>query len=1219
MFGILEYTRRETICERGIRFRSICNSHCFPVNTNVKSFTNRWAKVDPITHELMEILGIVGNYDTESNVLKRWCDILPCKYPSYHVSNNVFNNTDLSSDTCVDVFTVDNQHTQDMDDAISVRTNEDESITVGVHITDVASFLYNNISTIDKDVLMKWIAERGSSAYFGDQSCPMFPPHLAHHFLSLILNVHRKVISLWLTFDTSNVLRSYKWSSSFVKNTHKLSYSEFSTVKPHEFAILSSLSNSKDPHDMIAWTMTTYNKLFSKDFLAEKGILRTKQDSDPFAQYVFRNKDIQQTHSDMENTEYSHVTSPIRRFVDIYNQMVFHKAELVDFDMNELNSRNKKIALFHKQHAILALSHLAREAPVIVKVTNCTMCDSVDIEFNGKRFRVPRYDSFYEGSFDGSIRSDTIELWGILKNGRSTLRLRDPDQLNIVRNTNDVLDTICEIPMESHYIELKKDTLEECMGYPLDCFQIGCLDVINNNYDLFGTAPTGSGKTTVAMMGILKAFHSGKRAIFSSPIKALSNEKYADMKKRLNGRVSLLTGDMKVRCAPSGGDGAPELLIMTAEILRNKLSLENDPDLVNVSMVVIDECHYINDTERGPVWEETLLLLPKHVQVVALSATLSAPEDFCQWMSNRRETRCVQHHERHVPLHFGSLIKGKFNEMTNTSKIREGSGVAGDTYYWKHPAKDSDSPIQLVKELIKNEMCPAIIFCMSRKRCVQMGECFTESLMVSKRPYKNPNNHGFEQLEYDSQMDDWNYEVLNHKRKFQILVKKYLGAWRAQLERIQEYGNFIEMLYKGIAYHHSGMIPVLREFVEILFREKMLVAVFATESLGVGIDMPARTSVFTQLNKPTGTEYGLRNLYTHEFMQMAGRAGRRGKDVKGFVLYYPYPPGKGGISYGEFKTMVMGNPPKAESQLQITPEFVIRNYNKGFQHMKGSLLGYGIDKEINAKTASFDKKDNDKNKLVVLRVGELNKQLRGTSNHFGGSVFVSLNKKQSKNAKNEMKDLLAKLNMSVDEVLPLYNHYNNVDSMANYMCTEWENVIYELTQMKFIESNALTLLGKTAAVMCDGMPLVRAYVIVSNMLHTLSMEEIITWLGLFAWNIRDTEDDNTNYHFTPEMVSLIYNTCQYAKNIYDVEIKNAFYKASVIYEWVTTKNVESIIQYTGLAEFGNFVKTMLRISSFVEEIKTILLGLEKYEVYNRFENYEERIFYGMVSNASVYV
>ena len=1226
MFGILEYTRRETIGEKGVRFRSICNNHSFPVNTNVKSFTNRWAKVDPDTHQLMEILGVVGNYVTESEVLKRCYNILPCKYPSYHiVKNNHVEDLDVE-----EVFTVDNEHTQDMDDAISIKKLDQQHIVLGIHITDVASFLHNSVSELDKETLMDWIVNRGSSAYFAEQSCPMFPPYLAHNHLSLIPNENRQVISLWLTFNIAggnHACVSRRWSAGMVRSTHKLSYSEFSTSKPFEFELLSTLSKSIDPHEMIAWTMTTYNTRFAQDFLCDKGILRIKEEpqqgennTTQFAQYAFRNRDIQQTHCDMNNVEYTHATSPIRRFVDVYNQMVFSgKQQLIEFDMRELNQNTHNLSRFHKQHSILELSHLTRTAPVLARVLRTTP-DRVEIEFDRKRFKVPRFDSFYEGSFDND-GCHTVELWGILKKGRSTLRVRYPSAAAVTPTIPSTVSKEHETQDEEDTIILKRETLEKCMGYPLDDFQNACLKVVNDQYDLFGTAPTGSGKTTVAMMGILKAFHAGKRAIFSSPIKALSNEKYADMKARLNGRASLLTGDMKVRCAPAGGDGAPELLIMTAEILRNKLNAGNDPDLHNVSMVVIDECHYINDTDRGPVWEETLLLLPKHVQVIALSATLSAPEEFCKWMSQRRETRCVQHHERHVPLYFGSMINNKFNEMTNTTKILEGSGVASDKYHWKHPSKDSDSPVQLVKQLIKNDMCPAIVFCMSRKRCVQMAECFTESLMVSKRPYKRTELSGFELAEYEAQVTDWDSEVLNHKRKFQVFVKRYLWAWRAQLDRIPEYHQFIEMLYKGVAYHHSGMIPVLREFVEVLFRERMIVVVFATESLGVGIDMPARTAVFTQLNKPTGTEYGLRNIYTHEFMQMAGRAGRRGKDTRGYVVYYPYPPGKGGLPYGEFKTMVMGKPPRAESQLQITPEFVVRNFTKGFQHMNGSLLGYGIDKEIDAKSHMFDDKHID-DKSIVLRVGELNKQMNGcgsaTSDAFGGNMIIRMNKKQLKTTKNEMKDLLQKLKMTLDDTLTLYDHYSNIDCMSNYMHDEWCNVVNGLTRMNFIESDQLTSLGKTAAIMCDGMPLVRAYVIVSGMLDTLTMEHIVSWLGLFAWSIRETEDDDEG-EFTDEMLSLIHNTCEYSANIYDKEIKNPIYKASVIYEWITTKNVDAIMRYTGLAEFGNFVKTMLRVSSFVEEIRTILLGLEKYDVYNRLENYEERIFYGIVSNASIYV
>jgi superfamily II RNA helicase len=506
-----------------------------------------------------------------------------------------------------------------------------------------------------------------------------------------------------------------------------------------------------------------------------------------------------------------------------------------------------------------------------------------------------------------------------------------------------------------------------------------------------------------------------------------------------------------------------------------------------------------------------------------------------------------------------------------------------------------------------------------------MAESFTGSLMVSKRPYKdvynkdtNTNTNGYEKEVYEAKLKDWDEEVLDHKRQFQIYVKRYLKPWRSQLEKLPEYHMFIELLYKGVAYHHSGMIPVLREFVEILFRNKMILAVFATESLGVGIDMPTRTTVFTQLDKPVGNDCGFRNLYTHEFMQMAGRAGRRGKDVKGYVVYYPLIPGmRGGLSYPEFKSMVLGKPPKAESQLKITPDFVIRNYDKGYEHMNGSLLGHGIAKEIIANSLLLQRNDNID---TIMQIGELNDKLMGVTS---GNMFLSLDKKQTKKVKNELRQHLEALNLDIGTVLQNYKEYKHINALRNYMSNEWNDIVQLLEKLHFVENDKLTTYGKVASIMCDGMPMVRAYVIVSNLLDNLTMEEIVSWLGLFAWGMTEVEDVEDvkvfEEYIGDYMTTLIAHTCEYSKHIYDKEIRNPHYKVNLIYEWIKYKNVETIVQYTGLSEFGNFIKTMLRISSFVEEIRTIVMGLERYDLYNRFENYEERIFYGIVSNSSIYV
>lgn len=1207
MYGILQFSRREKIGGNGILFKALHDATKYVVHTNVHSFVDRWAKVSADDkHELMEILGVVGNYATESEVLQRKYMIKPCKYPGYKMPLS-FNEHALP-ESLQPAFTVDSETTRDMDDALTVYRTEGGHTLLGIHITDVAHFI-SIMDEKDQLQLHRWILDRGSSAYFDEHSNPMFPPHLAHNVLSLIPNEKRRVISLWIRYDFNLHPVSTEWRSEYVTSNAKLTYLSFPKSKPTEYELLTRITGTSDSYDMIAWCMVKYNVEFVRAFRNKSVILRTKTSEDCNANYGILDASKIQTHINFD-TEYTHATSPIRRVVDVLNQMIYHDLPLPSVNMDRLNSRFRSVSQFHKRHSVLELSHKTRSQPVMVRViSNKDNC--VIIEYDRQRYKIPRYDSYYEGEVP-TKEGQEFEVWGIIRKGMSTLRLcslhnvlttPSPKETDVCATGR--LDPVCDVK-----VTLRAEDVSSCMGgYALDSFQLRCLEVINNDKDLFCTAPTGSGKTTVAMMGIMRAFHSGKRAIFSSPIKALSNEKYADFRVRLNGRVSLLTGDMKVRCASPGGDGAPELLIMTAEILRNKLNTDDDLDLKNVTMLIVDECHYINDIERGPVWEETLLSLPKHISIVSLSATLSAPEEFSKWLSKRRKTVCVQHHERHVPLHLGSFVCERFREMTNTTKIKEGTGVSSEMFVWNQSCGAQESPAKLVRMLIEQNMCPAIVFCMSRKRCVQMAESITQSVMVSARPMRNED---VVEVVYEAQMVDWNNEVLSHKRKFYGLVKRCLNDLRPQLEELPQYKGFIELLYKGVGYHHSGMVPVLRELVEVLFREKMLMAVFATESLGVGIDMPARTVVFTQLDKPTGQQFERRNLLTHEFMQMAGRAGRRGKDTKGFVVYYPYPSGKGGLSYYEYKRMVMGDPPKAESQLQITLDFVIRNYTRGIEFINRSLLGYNIAKELNAiSTDYFNATITDD----IMRIGLLNDSVHGRNQTM--SPYMVLNKKQQKKANNELTELLERNKISLEDALREYNRYNEIKDLMNYTHNQWNYQVKLLEDMQFIRGTALTSVGKVASMMSDEYVLVRSQIVLSDAFRMLAFNDIVSWLGIFAWTSK-LNDVRDGYEQT-RIDAIIDDTTILMEKIYDVEMTQVHCKVNMLYNWVTTKNVLSVLQYTGIEEFGTFIKSILRVASFIEELRQIYLGMEMFDMYNKFENYEERLFYGIVSNASIYV
>ncbi|EKX40370.1 hypothetical protein GUITHDRAFT_113609 [Guillardia theta CCMP2712] len=386
----------------------------------------------------------------------------------------------------------------------------------------------------------------------------------------------------------------------------------------------------------------------------------------------------------------------------------------------------------------MSLAYMVRSKP---RVYFCAVEASDDGNFlwvhtPEKRMRISLRDTFFSDSILETVRAGftgQIELCGILKSGRTQLRVRIPgvfdlshksitaesswadagsqtlaaqdadkkaaDMLAAKENEIEAADADSETKVLTEPVENFDTACElasDVMGYPIDDFQRRCLAVIlKRDTDLLAMAPTGSGKTAVALLAILQAFARGQRAIYTSPIKALSNQKFAEFKqwfrsKGVKGEVTLLTGDIKIRAPPGTKN---ELIICTSEILRNKLvrsigtyvggevcramlapcsahafwSEQNvgqevvDPDLERLGCVVSDEVHYINDPERGSVWEETLMHLGRHIQLVALSATLRKPEEFVKWIefARNRPGEIVRRTDRHVPLYFGGMTYTK--------------------------------------------------------------------------------------------------------------------------------------------------------------------------------------------------------------------------------------------------------------------------------------------------------------------------------------------------------------------------------------------------------------------------------------------------------------------------------------------------------------------------------------------------------------------------------
>ena len=465
--------------------------------------------------------------------------------------------------------------------------------------------------------------------------------------------------------------------------------------------------------------------------------------------------------------------------------------------------------------------------------------------------------------------------------------------------------------------------------YELSDFQKHAIKAIVDGNHTLVTAHTGSGKTLPAEFAIKHFVGKGKKVIYTSPIKALSNQKYYEFSRKFPDiTFGLLTGDIKTN--PDA-----DVLIMTTEILMNKLFRMNDEASANARLtfnmnieqdlaaVVFDECHYINDAHRGHVWEQCILMLPTQVQMVLLSATIDNPAKFAQWImdSKRSETSsvysktsskeykhviiCSTNH-RVVPLtHYMFVttnegLHKKVNDKSVSTSLRKTLNTcltiqdSGGAFNSKNYGEVSNilslmekhgistTRKQVLNTLVEHMNCcgtggssvgsmlPAIVFVFSRKLVEQCAEEVTVPLFAENNP----------------DTVDIPYHKIRHEC---FTIIRRLPNWQEYAD-LPEFVRLVNLLEKGIGIHHSGMLPVLREIVELMISKKYIRVLFATESFAIGLDCPIKTAVFISLKKFDGScssSSGAtsRYLFSHEYTQMAGRAGRRGIDTIGNVIH----------------------------------------------------------------------------------------------------------------------------------------------------------------------------------------------------------------------------------------------------------------------------------------------------------------------------------------------
>ncbi|GAA5995397.1 ATP-dependent RNA helicase MTR4 [Rhodotorula paludigena] len=425
------------------------------------------------------------------------------------------------------------------------------------------------------------------------------------------------------------------------------------------------------------------------------------------------------------------------------------------------------------------------------------------------------------------------------------------------------------VPISSHV-----PPAEPARTYPfeLDPFQKVSVASIQRNESVLVSAHTSAGKTVVAEYAIAQCLKEGQRVVYTSPIKALSNQKYREMLAEF-GDVGLMTGDVTINPTAS-------CLVMTTEILRSML-YRGSEIMREVAWVIFDEIHYMRDKERGVVWEETIILLPHKVHYVFLSATIPNAMEFAEWICTIHQQPChvVYTDYRPTPLqhylfpagadgiHLVVDEKGNFREdnfakamgaLGGDSKGEDpasasaGKGRKGKTR--KGAPKGPSDIYKIVKMIMMKNYNPCIVFAFSKRECEGLA------LQMSKLEFNTDEERDMVQTVFNNAISG-------------------LSEDDRQLPQIE---HILPLLKRGIGIHHGGLLPILKEVIEILFQEGLLKVLFATETFSIGLNMPAKTVVFTSVRKFDGRDF--RNLSGGEYVQMAGRAGRRGLDDRGIVI-----------------------------------------------------------------------------------------------------------------------------------------------------------------------------------------------------------------------------------------------------------------------------------------------------------------------------------------------
>ena len=758
-------------------------------------------------------------------------------------------------------------------------------------------------------------------------------------------------------------------------------------------------------------------------------------------------------------------------------------------------------------------------------------------------------------------------------------------------------------------LSIKAPSTESPFTFPLDPFQEYAIHAISRDENVLVTAKTGSGKTLVGEFQIWHSLRKNKRVFYTTPIKSLSNQKFHDLKK-MYPSVGIMTGDIKF-CPQA------DVVIMTTEILRNLLYKQGTEtenvgitaslSLENLDAVVFDEVHYINDPSRGKVWEECLTLLPPTVNLVLLSATIDTPEPFAEWLGNLKQKpiHLISTKYRIVPLvHMtsdGDVImdsKDQFHMDTYSRWYRKYYSQQDELRKHRDRVKGREegqdviektvrsySFLDRMNKLISKMELPALFFVFSRKLCEEYATKVSSDLLTS------------------SESADVRHIVKFHLRNM------------PDLQKMSQYNTLVPLLEKGVAYHHSGLLPVLKEIIEILFSRGFVKVLFATETFAVGINMPTKTVVFTSYTKPG--DDSRRMLKTSEYIQMAGRAGRRGKDDKGVVIYLPiHDP----VEPSLVKDMMTGKSDTVTSQLSFDYGYVLSLLQSKKDVTSQSLWSQQHHNEIEDLETEISKCAMpiiDEPYLSDCKMrSDLEQKFKQAVNADKQRYQIELSKWSNKRIGPKWESAW-KTYRKLAETKARHDYLScKLQTLKSFSKTEIQKRTEVLTQFGYVENGILTSKGILAAEIHEGHPLLMSELYTSNILATQDACTITQILSCFL------EKPHTEEYIPTSKITDQLRTYSSKINTADGNLCDpqywelTEYWMEVVAEWMNGNDY--VCDVMGL-EPGNFVRAMLKLANIIDEWVNMATIQQDVEMIEKMKDVKNKIVRGFVIPDSLYL